>query len=99
MRNRSVTATLLVQVMRVIDEVVDAPLRVMRWFYRTAVARYANSVLPLLRYEHYTGPHRSGPSDVWYRRWFADLRGIGWYWMMSFGDSIHIMDDSQYGTS
>ena len=39
MRNRSVTATLLTEVMRVIDEVVDAPLRVVRWFYRNFVFR------------------------------------------------------------
>ena len=39
MRNSGVSVALLTEVMRVIDEVVDAPLRVMRWFYRNFVFR------------------------------------------------------------
>ena len=37
MRNSGVSVALLTEVMRVIDEVVDAPRRVVRWFYRNYV--------------------------------------------------------------
>ena len=75
MRNRSVTATLLVQVMRVIDEVVDAPLRVMRWFYRN----FVNSMPRLYQSrEHDLLYNRAGDfvDLIWDGEWKYKVGGI-----------------------